>query len=98
MKVSELTVTELEKYLRIDDTENDIIANDLTHMLDAAKSYVKSYTGQDDTYIEEHADITIAVMSVVADMYENKQTELNNQTYKNKTVESILKMHSITYV
>lgn len=108
MKVSELTIENIINYLRIDVTVNDDVKasakKEVEMMLVAAKKYASSFTGlpessQDgEKSLEDYEDITIAVLAIISDMYENRIANIEKQTYSNKTVECILSMHSFNLV
>ena len=63
-------------------------------MQKAAIDMVKSYTGLADAQLDEHEDITIAVLMLVADMYDNRQMQVDKNNM-NRTAETILNMHSV---
>lgn len=97
MKPSELTDKYIAEYLKIDDTE------DVTPMKEAAFAFASAYTGLPQTATEEkslddHEDITIAILALIADMHENRIANLDKQSYANETVERILAMHSVNYI
>ncbi len=98
MKVSEITEEYMAGYLRLDMLE-ETEKREIATALSSAKEYVKSYTGLPDGEIEQHEDITIAVLVLAADMFENKNFYLD---YKNKetnqAVEAILGMYSMNLV
>lgn len=91
MKVSELTVDFLQEYVRADGSAAMI----LKPMLTAAVSYVMAYTGLTKAQLDDYEDITLAVMALVADMYDVRQYTVNNAEV-NPTVRSILDQHSYT--
>ena len=68
MKVSELTVADIADYLRImpgdlDETEKKAMAG----FLEAAKSYVMSYTGLTEAEVDTYPDIVPAVCCLAGD-------------------------------
>ena len=94
MKVSELTSADVITFLRLDGTEPEIPPELL---LSAAKAHVKGYTRLTDTEIDEHEDITIAVLVLCSDMYDNRQMQVENDKV-NRVVSSILDMHQRSLV
>ena len=86
MKISEVTDEILLEHLKIE--EVDEVAKICS---EAAKSYIKSYTGVED--IDSHEDFTIAYLILCADFYDNRQYT-TDRNYSNKAVEIILNMHS----
>jgi Phage QLRG family, putative DNA packaging. len=95
MTVSEITVNNVANYLKLN--AEDYSPTELQIYLDAAIAYVKAYTGLDITGLDEHEDITVAVLVLCCDMHENRSmyAEQNNL---NHVVEKILSMHSATPV
>lgn len=67
MKVSEIQNKDLLEYLRIDQEEN------LQVYLDAAKSYVRDYTGLTDQEIDTKPSIVPIIYVLVTEYYENRQ-------------------------
>lgn len=95
MTISEVTVTDIVDYLRIDSpTETE--RAEITRMMASAKSYIKSFTGLDDEGVDEHEDLVQAYFVLVADMFDNRNMQLDYKSVaQNKTVECILRMHSV---
>lgn len=95
MKISEVTLHELETYLRLDDP-SEIEENELTRMKVQAVDYIKSYTGLSDDELDEHADLTQALFILVADMFDNRNLYIEGKASNvNKSVMTILGMHSV---
>ena len=92
MKVSEITVDYIAEYIRVD--TNVIDLRELEVMLNAAKAFIRNYTGLTDTEIDEHEDISIAVYVLCEDMYDNRSYYVDKSNL-NKVVETILGMHCI---
>jgi hypothetical protein len=90
--VSEVTVTNVAEYLRLEEGEYSQAL--LTSLLNTAKEFIKSYTGLTIDQIDEHEDFYIVVMVLCQDMHDNRTyyVEKNNL---NKVVETILGMHSV---
>ena len=93
MKVSEISVDEVKRALRLD-LADPFIDRELEPRMTAAREYIKSYTGLTEEQIDTHEDMYHAFMILVQDMYDNRAmyVERNNV---NKTVGIILGMHSI---
>lgn len=92
MKISEVTLGDLAKFCIAD--EDDRI---LPIILAASKAYVRSYTKLTDTELDEHEDITIALLVLCSDMYDNRQTTVDGSN-ENMIVSTILAMHSKNYL
>lgn len=96
MKVSEITVADIADYLRImpgdlDETEKKTMEG----FLEAAKSYVMSYTGLTEAEVDTYPDIVPAVCCLAGDFYTNRDMTLAVKGNSNRTIESILNMHSV---
>ncbi len=95
MKVSEITITEICQQIR--EMEVDLDECDkryLTALQTAAVSYVKEYTGLSEKQIDEYQDITLAVLVLISDMYDNRQMYVDKGNV-NRVVDTILGMHCI---
>jgi len=66
----------------------------LEQAIEAAKAYIRSYTGLDNDRIDEHEDFVIVVYVLVQDMYDNRSLYTEGKALNN-TVETILGMHSV---
>lgn len=95
MKVSEIQLSDIADYLRLE--EGQYTEAELTMMFDAAKSFVKSQTGLDAEDIDKHEDITIAILVLVQDMFENR-TMYVEKSNVNKVVDSILGMYRTNFL
>ncbi len=100
MKVSEITVEEIARYLRLTEVDESL-KKDLSTFLEIAINYIENYTGiqrkQDNNENEENLDIysdfVIVVYLLCQDMYDNRcmYVDKNNM---NDTVKIILGMHT----
>lgn len=93
VKFSELTITDVENYLHID----EISASDenlLATILSSAKSHVLHYTGRDDTNVDNIPELVIAVFAVCQNMYDNRSMEAESSVV-NQVIESILGSRSL---
>ncbi len=95
MKVSEIQLSDIADYLRLE--EGQYTEKELTMMLDAAKNFAQSQTGLDGEGIDKHEDITIAILVLIQDMFENR-TMYVEKSNVNKVVDSILGMHRINFL
>lgn len=89
MRLSDLNIDTIRLYLRTPDTEEDAV---IDAMCDGAISAMLSETGLTREEAEELPDITIAVLSMIADMYENRGMTAQN-ALRNPTVDTILTLH-----
>lgn len=97
-KVSELTYQDIARYIRIDDT-GDEINNELETYLNIAKNYISNYTGIPETTdndesesLDSYSDFIIVVYILCQDMYDNRTMYVQTQNI-NKVVQTILDMH-----
>lgn len=63
----------------------------------AAVEFCKGYTGLTEEQLDEHEDITIVVLMLIADMYDNRQLQVDKNVM-NKTAETILGMYCINFL
>ena len=95
MKVSEITIDDICRQIRQDKaylTPDDEAL--IPIMQKASVEYVKSYTGLTDEEIDTHEDITIAVLVLISDMYDNRQMYVDKSNV-NRVVDTILGMHCV---
>ena len=78
----------LVNYLKLDEPDDDDIKFAQT-CLDAAKSFIRGQTGLDDEQIDAYEDITIAVLVLTQDMYDNRRLYVEKSNV-NKVVDSII--------
>lgn len=93
MKVSDITVNDIVDYCRIEEPSEDDLRF-ISQAMEAAKSYIRSYTGLDNDRIDLHEDFIIVVYILVQDMYDNRSLYTEGKALNN-TVETILGMHSV---
>ncbi|NFE74390.1 phage gp6-like head-tail connector protein [Clostridium botulinum] len=94
VKVSEITTNELIRYCNAYDDEQT--HKELELILIAVKAYIKNYTGVDEETLNEYEDVTLAVLVLVNEMYDNRSYSTNmTVNVLNPIVESILNMHRI---
>lgn len=94
-KVSEIDVQAVANYLRIDAENLDESEEDtLNTLIGVAKSYISKYTGQSEENLDDFQDFVIVVYILVQDMWDNRTLYVDKSNL-NKTVDSILGLHSI---
>lgn len=92
-KVSDIIYADVAEFLRLDDVSvNDV--NTLNAMLGVAKSYISNYTGRTIEELDNYEEFVQAVLVLCQDMWDNRTLYVDKSTM-NKTVESILSMHSV---
>lgn len=89
MKLSELQADDVLRYGRFEQTADDISPDEL---LAAAKSFAIGYTGLSLDELDQYEDVTIAVLALCVDLYENRTMSIEEGNL-NRTVSSILSMH-----
>ncbi len=93
MKASELNLSLICDYCRIIEEDlTDTEKTTLEAMQKAAINYCTSYTALTEEQLDEHEDITIAILALISDMYDNR-TRYVDKSNVNRTVETILNMH-----
>ena len=76
MKLSEIDVPFVKEYLRQDGDEDDKL---IGAILEGAKDYIVKYTGQSLEQLEQSEDLTIAVLVLVAEFYDNRTISVNDR-------------------
>lgn len=93
MRVSQITISDICRQLRI---EEEYLENGeavyIEEVKRAAVEYAKSYTGLSEEDLDTHEDITIAVLVLISDLYDNRQMYVDKGNI-NRVVDTILGMH-----
>lgn len=63
-------------------------------MQDAAVSYCVGQTGLAEEDLNDHEDITIAVLTLISDMWDNRSMSIDRSNV-NRVVDTIIGMHCI---
>ena len=94
MKLSEIDVPFVKEYLRQDGDEDDKL---IGAILEGAKDYIVKYTGQSLEQLEESEDLTIAVLVLCAEFYDNRTISVNDRLNLrvNMMLESLIGRHSV---
>jgi uncharacterized phage protein (predicted DNA packaging) len=93
VKVSDITVNDIVEYCRIAEP-SEFDNTFISQAIEAAKAYIRSYTGLNNDSIDEHEDFVIVLYILVQDMYDNRSLYTEGKALNN-TVETILGMHSV---
>lgn len=91
MKISEVTIDDLKEYANVDHDYDDKI---FENILLGAKSYIKSYTGLNDEQIDNKEDLTIALMVLCNEMYDNRVFSVQDNK-ANTVITNILDMYAV---
>ena len=94
MKLSEIDVPFVKEYLRQDSDEDDKL---IGAILEGAKDYIVKYTGQSLDQLEDGEDLTIAVLVVCAEFYDNRTISVNDRLNLrvNIMLESLIGRYSV---
>ena len=94
MKLSEITLDVAKEYLRQDSSADDKL---ITLMLSSAKNYVVNYTGQTLENLEKYEDVSLAVLLLLAQFYDNRTISITDKLNlrQNEIVNDLLARHSI---
>ena len=94
MKLSEIDVPFVKEYLRQDSDEDDKL---IGVILEGAKDYIVKYTGQSLEQLEESEDLTIAILMLCAEYYDNRTISVNERINLriNNMLESLIGRYSI---
>lgn len=106
MKVSELTLQTICSQIRENPEELSAAEKELIEAYkDAAISYIKTRCGIDGVEVpdekgrmlDNYPDIAVAVLVLISDMYDNRQTTVDSKN-PNKVVENIIGQHDFNLV
>ena len=99
MKVSEITVKDINNYLRLSEVNDDDNKN-IELFLNIAKNYIENYTGipqksenEEAETLDTYSDFVIVVYVLCQDMYDNRVMYVDGKNINN-TVKTILDMHT----
>ena len=97
MKLSEIDVPFVKEYLRQDGDEDDKL---IGAILEGAKDYIVQYTGQSLEQLEESEELTIAVLVLCAEFYDNRTISVNDRLNLrvNMMLESLIGRHSVNLI
>ena len=97
-KVSEITIEDVARYIRVDDYE----VSDIQTYLNIAINYISSYTGipvtsEDGESLDDFADFVIVVYILCQDMYDNRTLYVDKNNI-NRVVQTVLDMHTRNFL
>lgn len=100
MKVSEITIKNIETHLRLTEVDNSL-AEELSTFLEVAINYIENYTGikrkseenKNQENLDTYSDFVIVVYILCQDMYDNRVMYVDGKNINN-TVKTILDMHT----
>ncbi len=87
MKMSEISINEVAAYLRLD--EDEYSQSELNVFLQAAKAYIRLYTGLDDSVLDNQAEVIPVVYILCQDFNDNRSLYVESQNV-NRVVDNIL--------
>lgn len=95
MKVSELTLDVVLNHIReikenLEQTDIDLLQAETV----AAIQYCISYTNLSQEELDNYPDITIAVLCLIADMWDERNMLISSSVKENQTVNTILGMYN----
>ncbi|EPY2275484.1 head-tail connector protein [Clostridium sporogenes] len=83
-----MTLEEVKQYIRIDDNYED---NFLNQLIEVSEIYIDSCVGRNyKTDLKAVKLATLLQKKLIADMYQNRSTEITNNTKQDRIVTSIL--------
>ena len=93
VKVSDITITDVIDYLRLDEVSEADRAF-LETALSSAKSFVYNYTGLSSEQADLYSEFVISIYVLCQDMFDNRTLYVSSSDV-NKVVEAILGLHSV---
>ena len=98
MKVSKITKEMILNHLReYEENLDEFDKNMLDAMKEAAVEFCKRQTGLSNEELDQHEDITIAVLALISDMWDNRSMTVQRSN-ANIVVDTILSMHRTNLV
>lgn len=97
MKLLEINVPFVKEYLRQDSDEDDKL---IGVILEGAKDYIVKYTGQSLEQLEDSEDLTIAILVLCAEFYDNRTISVNERINLriNSMLESLIGRYSLNLI
>lgn len=94
MKISEVTLDTLKVFSKISYDMDELEEAELLGFFEAAKGIVRVHTGLSAEQCDEHAELTVAVLILTADMFDRREAFMKvSEAAPNKTLERILALH-----
>lgn len=94
-KVSEATLADVKKVLRVDyDFDDDLLLS----VMSAARGYMKTYTGLDGERIDGYPEAIHAFYCLCSDMYDNRSAQVTGNAKENPCVKQILGSMAVNYL
>lgn len=90
MKISNVTIENLKNYAHVYHSEDDTL---FEAILIACKSFIKNYTGLNAEQMDLHEDLSIALLVLANEMYDNR-VYIVEASKVNAVIQSILDSHS----
>lgn len=98
MKVSEITKEVIINHIREYEENLDYEDIELLEVIKTASiEFCKNQTGLSSEELDRHEDITIAVLTLISDMWDNRSMTIQRSN-TNMVVDTILGMHRINLV
>ena len=98
MKVSEITQDVILNHLREEESNLEFEDINLINVMKKASiEFCKSQTNLSEEQLDQHEDITIAVLTLVSDMWDNRSMTVQRSN-TNMVVDTILGMHRMNLV
>ena len=103
MTISDLTVEDVAKYLRVELDTDDAEAYSaetlaLSLAMPAAEAYMVQYTGRDLDFIKSKDDLVYPYLVFCGEIYENRQERLTTGQYKNDFVYRIMDSYAVNFL
>ena len=101
MKVSEITIEDVAQHLHYDEETMDNLTDaerqELENFKRIAVAFVCSYTGLKEEELDAHEDISIVILVLCQDMYDNRCLYVDKSNI-NFMVKTTLDMHSVNLI
>lgn len=90
MEISRISVSQVAEYIR---EPVDNCVGILPSIMDAARAYIRAYTGLTDEQMDAHEDLTMAYLLLCQELYDHRSAGEDSADV-NRTLDTILGMHT----
>jgi len=98
MSISDITVTDVANYLRIDEP-SEVELSEINMFMDSAKASIIAMTGLTQEEIDGLNDMVHPFLLLISDQYDNRNGHIDSkQTTMNQSIMETIRRHSVNYL
>lgn len=95
MQINDVTTAMVKDFCGISDNDSDAL---VPVLMNAAKDFIKEYTGLTSEEINSHESLTDAYLILVNDMFTQREYTIHSGRQLNPAVQTILSMHAVNHL